>query len=229
MHTKELEEILLKSLQDYKLDKTEKYIFNNFSETLEDDQLSFIRNKAFELGRPYIQQGGEKAIKVLNWIDKLVKSIQPKKRNNVISSEACFSPGNSCRSKIINLINSATKSIDICVFTISDNNITKAILVAHHRGVAVTIISDNDKVNDKGSDINYLSEKGVEVILDVSPYHMHHKFSIFDSRILINGSFNWTRSASDVNEENIIITGEPELLDVFSKQFMTMKKKFRQV
>ena len=227
MNTKELEEIMIKSLQDFKLDKTEKHIFNAFSETLEDDQLSFVRNKAFELGRPYVQEGGDKAIRVLNWIDKLVRSIQPKKRNNVIPSEACFSPGSSCRSKIIKQINSAIKSIEICVFTISDNNITEAILAAHQRGVAVVIISDNDKVNDKGSDVNYLSEKGVEVILDKSPYHMHHKFSIFDRRILINGSFNWTRSASDVNEENIIITGEPGLIDIFSKQFMTMTKKFK--
>jgi len=229
MQTKELEEMLIKSLQDFNLDKTEKYLFNDLSETLEFDQLSFIRNKAFELGRPYMQEGGEKAVKVLNWIDKLVKAIQPKKHNNVMASEAYFSPGNSCRSKIINLIKSATKSIDICVFTISDNNITKAIIEAHQRGVAVTILSDNDKVNDKGSDVNYLSEKGVEVILDNSPYHMHHKFSIFDAKILVNGSFNWTRSASDVNEENIIVTAEQELLTIFGKHFRVMANKFREV
>jgi len=229
MHTKELEDILIASLQDFKLDKTEKYLFNELSEKLEFDQLSYVRNKAFELGRPYIEEGGEQAVKVLNWIDKLVKSIQPKTHSNVIKSEACFSPGNSCRSKIINLIKNANKSIEICVFTISDNKITKAILEAHQRGVVVTIISDDDKVNDKGSDVNYLSQKGVAVILDNSPYHMHHKFCIFDGKILVNGSFNWTRSASDVNEENIIVTAEQGLLKVFGKHFKVMENKFRQI
>ena len=28
--------------------------------------------------------------------------------------------------------------------------------------------------------------------------HMHHKFAIFDGERLINGSYNWTRGAANV-------------------------------
>jgi len=224
MFTQDLEKIIKNSLEDYKLDSDEKYLFKEFSETLEEDQLRFIRNKAFDLSRPYIESGGVNAVKVLNWLDRVVKAIQPLNRNVSQQSEAYFSPGQGCRNRIMKLLDKAEKTIDICVFTISDNKITKCILDSHERGINVTIISDNDKANDKGSDIDYLSEKGINVILDKSPYHMHHKFAIFDNKILLNGSFNWTRSASDVNEENILVTNEPGLVGLYSSQFQGLKK-----
>jgi len=224
MNLKELEALLKDSLQDSRLDQDEKAVFSALPEKLADDQLRFIRNKAFELSRPVIKAGGDDAVKVLSWLERVVKSIQPKQTNPMIESEACFSPGSSCRNKIINLLKTARKSIDICVFTISDNKITQAILGAHQRGVVVTIISDNDKANDKGSDVQYLQDKGINVILDQSPYHMHHKFAIFDNRILLNGSFNWTRSATQVNEENIVLCYDPKLVSLFTGQFETLRK-----
>ena len=41
---------------------------------------------------------------------------------------------------------------------------------------------------------------------------MHHKFALFDGRRLMTGSFNWTRSASEQNEENLIVTADPVLV-----------------
>jgi mitochondrial cardiolipin hydrolase len=221
-----LEQTLKDSLQDHRLDQEEKAVFKAFSETLDDDALRFIRNKAFELSRPVIKSGGEEAIKVLNWLERVVKAIQPQNQNAVIESEAHFSPGNSCRNRINSLLRAARRSVDICVFTISDNEITQSILKAHQRGVLVTIISDNDKANDAGSDIQFLMDKGVEVLLDQSPYHMHHKFAIFDQQILLNGSFNWTRSATQVNEENILVTSDLDLVSAYSRQFEKLKKTF---
>ena len=225
MYTKKLEKILNESLEDFKLDKDERDVFKALSKTLESDQLSFIRNKAFELCRPYVESGGVEGVRALNWLDRVIKAIQPVKQNGVTKSSAYFSPGDSCRHKIISLINDAKKSVDICLFTISDNRITDAILAAHKREIDVTIISDNDKANDRGSDIAHLSEKGVPVILDRSPHHMHNKFAIFDNKILLNGSFNWTRSASTVNQENILVTFERDLVSVFSQKFESLKDK----
>lgn len=226
MYTQDLEKILKDSLEDFKLDKSEKYVFKDLSRTLENDQLSFIRNKAFELSRSYVEAGGTDAIKVLNWLDRIVKAIQPVQQSGVTESSAYFSPGDSCRNKIISLMNGSKKSVDICLFTISDNRITGSILDAYKRGIEVTIISDNDKSNDKGSDIARLSDEGVNVILDRSPHHMHHKFAIFDKKILLNGSFNWTRSASDVNQENILVTFERDLVSAFRQKFDGLKDKF---
>lgn len=226
MNNTELEKILADSLLDFKLDQHEKFQLKKLSTSLRDDQLNFLRNKSFDLVRSHIESGGEEAFRALNWLERVVKAIQPLEHRQIAESYACFSPGSDCRNKITSLIKLAKQQIDICVFTISDNRISSAILQAHERGVKVTIISDNDKSNDRGSDVDYLSNKGIRVLLDDSPYHMHHKFALFDKRLLLNGSFNWTRSASDVNEENILVTREKKLVLAFSEKFESLITQF---
>ncbi|MFT5084044.1 MAG: cardiolipin hydrolase [Lentisphaeria bacterium] len=87
------------------------------------------------------------------------------------------------------------------------------------RGVSVRIISDNDKSEDMGSDITRLDGYGIPVKLDLTANHMHHKFAIADQSRLINGSFNWTRSASERNEENLVLTFEKKLLERYGFVF----------
>ena len=36
---------------------------------------------------------------------------------------------------------------------------------------------------------------------------------------LLNGSYNWTRSASSFNEENLVVSSEPFLVQTFARQF----------
>lgn len=50
------------------------------------------------------------------------------------------------------------------------------------------------------------------MLLCLLQFHMHHKFAIVDGRLLINGSFNWTRQAVLYNQENCIITDNPQLV-----------------
>ena len=51
---------------------------------------------------------------------------------------------------------------------------------------------------------------------------MHHKFAIVDSNKVITGSYNWTRTGSEVNNENIVITDNETIVDAFIKEFGTL-------
>ncbi len=134
-------------------------------------------------------------------------------------ASAHFSPGESCRRKIIELSRQVRKSLDICVYTISDDQLSQAIVACHQRGIAVRVISDNEKQFDAGSDIQWLRDKGVPLRIDSGPYHMHHKFALFDGRLLLNGSFNWTRSATTGNEENLLVIEHAQLVAAYSREF----------
>ena len=93
-------------------------------------------------------------------------------------------------------LRSAKRTLDICVFTISDDYIAEVIRQKHQSGVRVRIITDDDTRSNQGSDIIELQRLGIPVKTDDSPSHMHHKFAILDGKVLINGSFNWTVQAS---------------------------------
>jgi cardiolipin hydrolase len=56
---------------------------------------------------------------------------------------------------------------------------------------------------------------------------MHHKFALFDGKRLLTGSFNWTRSASEQNEENMIVTPDPVLVAAFQGRFEALWNKLR--
>merc|ERR1711916_169815 len=63
----------------------------------------------------------------------------------------------------------------------------------------VCVITDNDTSVATGSDIGDLREDGIEVRTDDNEFHMHHKFAVLDNTVLVNGSYNWTRGASQKN------------------------------
>jgi len=63
------------------------------------------------------------------------------------------------------------------------------------------------------------SKNGIQVKMDMTTNHMHHKFMIADERTVITGSYNWTNSAARFNQENIIITQEKEAIKSFVNEY----------
>lgn len=121
----------------------------------------------------------------------------------------------------------AQKSIDLAVFTITHNKLYYAIKDAYKQGVSIRIITDDECSKNLGSDVVRLAALGVPVKLDNSvKFHMHHKFAIIDSRLLITGSFNWTTQASENNQENIIFIENEDLCNSFQKEFDYLWKSF---
>jgi len=48
---------------------------------------------------------------------------------------------------------------------------------------------------------------------------MHNKFAIIDGKELITGSFNWTQTAQERNEENMLIIHDQDTIDQYSQRF----------
>jgi phosphatidylserine/phosphatidylglycerophosphate/cardiolipin synthase-like enzyme len=142
-----------------------------------------------------------------------------RKKSGAALNHAYFSPGDSCLNAILAEIQAAGSSLKICVFTISDDRITRALLLAHRRGVQVRILTDNEKLFDKGSDIRELAAAGIAVRVDETPNHMHHKFALRDNQALLTGSYNWTRSAALYNHENLVVTDQKSLVQDFGREF----------
>lgn len=190
------------------------------------DQVRYIRNSAFDLVYQNLSANVEDDKKLIKCLEQLIKTLDVAHTPPVPFADAYFSPGNYCMDKIKERFDAAKQTIEICVFTIADNEISEAILDAHKRGVNIRIITDDEKQLDVGSDIEFLREQGIVVRTDNSSSHMHHKFAIFDHQYLLNGSFNWTRSASKYNQENIIISNNKKLIDAYSQEFNQLWQQF---
>jgi cardiolipin hydrolase len=227
MRQPELEAWLLATLDDFKLSQSESLELREILPKLAQDDVAFVRNKSFMLAREPARAGGDNAVASLLWLEKISKVIDNFRQTQSVSiTEAHFSPGEDCRRQLLDLLVAARETLDISVFTISDDRLSDAIIAAQKRGIQVRLITDNDKALDQGSDIARLIDHGIDVRMDSTENHMHHKFAVVDKHVLVNGSFNWTRSATDYNQENILVTNEPKLVAAYFNEFESLWNEF---
>jgi len=195
-----------------------------------EEGLRQLRNRAFDLVRDRLAAGSDAdPLGLLRWLEGVVRALDVGRtgESGKPHASASFSPGPACLQAIQGQLRAARRCIDICVFTLSDDRITDEVLAAHRRGVAVRILTDNDKEFDAGSDIAALRAAGVPVAVDRTDAHMHHKFAIVDGAWLLNGSYNWTRSACFHNEENVVLCNDPGLVRQFQAQFDALWSRLR--
>jgi phosphatidylserine/phosphatidylglycerophosphate/cardiolipin synthase-like enzyme len=214
---------LHQTLEDEILSKNEKRDFKSLfkSRLLDEQQVALLKSKIYDLANTKINATNYQFI--LEWVRMVSLALEAPIQTS--TSSAFFSPGDTCRNTIIHQVETAIKQLQICVFTISDDTITKSLLTAHRKGVDIKVITDNDKALDEGSDIRQLAKAGIAIKMDNSPNHMHHKFMIADQRTLITGSYNWTHSAARYNHENILLTGEPGVVKSFANEFDLLWRK----
>jgi phosphatidylserine/phosphatidylglycerophosphate/cardiolipin synthase-like enzyme len=220
-----MEEIIThleESIQDEFFSKAERKSLRALigEKPLDQHQLNFLRSRIYEMANERVTPENYRFI--IEWIKAANSAlITSDKQEN---SDVYFSPGEACRSVIINQLNQAVRDVKICVFTISDDQITDAIITTHKKGVPIQVITDNDKMEDEGSDIEQLADEGIPVKIDNTPNHMHHKFMVVDERALLTGSYNWTRSAARYNHENILLTKETPVIRSYLKEFSQLWK-----
>ncbi len=224
MSLSELEKFLKQSLADRALSGGEKSALADWlaAHARSNQDRGVVRHAVFDAARA--ASASLDTAQILEWLEDAMKVVAPvepsaKKKPAVEPAEAFFSPGSACLDRIVHRFKSARRSADVCVFTITDDRIARAMLDAHRRGVKLRLVTDNDKAYDLGSDIREFEAAGIPTKIDRTPAHMHHKFAIFDGTRLLNGSYNWTRSAAEANEENIVDTGDPDLVEAFAAEF----------
>lgn len=150
--------------------------------------------------------------------------------------QAFFSPDDNVQEILMQLIDQEKKSIKIAIFSFTDGKIAQALIDAVHRGVTVEIIVDVSGQRDKFSKIETLKAHGVKVTVydpkNNTVYNniMHHKFVIFENNIgakslLWTGSYNFTKSATINNQENVLVLDEIHLIQKYAHQFELIKER----
>ena len=68
----------------------------------------------------------------------------------------------------------ARQTISCCVYTITCREISEELVAAHRRGVQVRVVTEDEKMDDKGSKTMNLRSQGISVRKDGRGL-MHHK------------------------------------------------------
>lgn len=126
------------------------------------------------------------------------------------------------------MIRTVKKTLDIAIFSLSNNKLYEAVTEVWNRGCYVRIIADDECCNNYGSDIYRLARNGIPVKTDdEKKYHMHHKFAILDKSVVVTGSFNWTDQAVKHNQENILFIQNEGLAQQYTDEYEHLWKTFK--
>ena len=171
MQPQQIRNMLTQTLDDFRLSRGEKSALNQILDHIEptEHDLSVYRAMAFDLAREAVEKTDRGTM--IEWLESVIKLLEQHSGSDqrAVRAESHFSPSDDCPRRIQQLLSRAKISIEICVFTITDDRLASAILDAHRRKVKVQIISDDDKSHDLGSDIQRLSQSGISVRTDDAP------------------------------------------------------------
>ncbi|HSR33122.1 MAG TPA: phospholipase D-like domain-containing protein, partial [Anaerolineae bacterium] len=138
-----------------------------------------------------------------------------------IRIESFFAPEDQVADMLLEQVKDANKSIRFMAFSFTDDRIGEEVKKKDKLGLKVQGV-----IEERGSETEH-SEYGrfdrarprLDVLLDGNPYMMHHKVIILDNKTVILGSYNFTRSASDFNDENILFIHDPDIAALFREEF----------
>ncbi len=147
-----------------------------------------------------------------------------------LASEVYFSPKGAVRQRLVRAIQESQRTIDIAVYSFTASELAEALYSAKARGVRVRVVVDQQQAESGGSGIRGLRLNGITVRTLGVPEQslMHHKFAVFDERLVATGSYNWTNSAEHANYENLVVLDEPEAVRRFEQEFRRLWREARE-
>jgi len=129
--------------------------------------------------------------------------------------------------QLIQVIMHADKYIDISMYSLTCKELADAVLRKFNQGVQVRLVTDTEFMNKSGSKIADFFLAGINVRHHkVVDYYMHHKFIVVDQNIVVMGSANWTQAAFVGNNENVIVSNYPDIVQSYNQRFNMLWKKF---
>ncbi len=134
--------------------------------------------------------------------------------------EPLFAPEDQVARHVIELIHGAKKSIRFLAFSFTSAQIADAMIQRAAAGVAVSGVMETSQAkSNSGAQWNALRKGGVDVTLDANPRNMHHKVILIDGEIVITGSYNFTESADNKNDEDLLIIWNGGWAGIYEKEF----------
>ena len=139
--------------------------------------------------------------------------------STLAKTEVYFSLSDNPQKAIIKNINQAQVSINIAMYVFTDKEIAASLINTQKRGIRIRVYLDKSQIESSYSISRLLVQKGIKTRISTNNYIMHNKFAIIDNHILLTGSYNWTFSANNRNDENLMVTDDPEIIARYQNQF----------
>jgi len=181
---------------------------------------NLIRIRSSQLAKNYTREFEEMFVQDLFGNDLVADTPYPSLVVDNTTIETYFSPDDNTADRIVELIKKAETNIYFLAYSFTSDEIAKAMLESAAEGVVVAgVFEENQYYSNTGTEFARLVDAGLDVRLDGNPRNMHHKVILIDDKIVILGSYNFSRNAETQNDENTLIIYNTDLASQFSTEF----------
>ncbi len=147
----------------------------------------------------------------------LVKALTPKLTLDGTEVENYFSPPDNVMQKLVTEVNGAQTSVKFMIFTYTHADLSAAMIARARAGVKVEGVIENRGAS-QGAFVPLFCA-GIPVKLDGNKYTMHDKVIIIDDKTVITGSFNFTVTADNANDDNVLIIHNPAVAAQYLQEY----------
>ncbi len=190
-----------------------------FSGTYEDNN-DLIHVRSVKMAEDYTKEFEEMFLD-----DKFGTDVVPETPNPDFSIdgthvEVYYSPDDGVASRVYDILTEAEKSIYFLAFSFTSDDLGQIIRTQAENGLDVAGVMDADQVKSNiGTEYDPFKQAGLKVFVDGNKGLMHHKTMIIDDRVVITGSYNFTRSAETRNDENLVVLYNPAIANFYMEEF----------
>ncbi len=133
--------------------------------------------------------------------------------------QVLFSAEDHAVSNLIALVNDAQSSIRFLAFSFTDYPLAQAMIERARAGVDVQGVFETFGSNSPRSELRTFWCANVPSRQDGNSSFLHHKIIIIDNSIVVTGSLNFSSSADEENEENVVILENPEIAALYLREY----------
>ena len=123
---------------------------------------------------------------------------------------------------LVDRIDSATATLDACIYGFSNQDIIDAVVRAHYRGVVVRVVGDARHMGYNAYGYRVLQENHIPIQVGNEYHIMHNKFFIIDDLFVFVGTGNITETGFKRNNNNFLQIDSPYVAADFKAEFNQM-------
>ena len=204
------------------IDKAEVWLGSmNFTDsgTYEDNN-NLMRIHSAEMAENYIKEFEEMFVENSFGENVAPETPHPVVTINETRIDVFFSPDDGVLNALIPLLNSAEQSIHFLAFSFTSNELGDIVRAKAEEGLTVAGVMDEEQISsNQGTEFDPFQQAELDVLIDGIDGQMHHKLFIVDEKIVAFGSYNFSRSAEERNDENLLIVYDADIAKQFILEF----------
>ena len=138
-----------------------------------------------------------------------------------------YSPGTNLERSEMAMLETATRSVDVAMYSFTDREIAEELANLARKGVRVRVYRDRTQFQEEGRSegvtaTSILLAAGVEVRVKGARDLMHLKSYAIDGRLLRTGSANWSPTGLKRQDNDVRYESSPEAAEQFEEKFTEM-------